>query len=179
MITLTAPTVPLLFMGEEWAATTPFQYFTDHQDPELGAAVTHGRTQEFVAFGWPAGDVPDPQAVETFKRSRLNWDEPQHDPHASMLDFYRRLIALRRSTPDLMDPDLANVNVSFDEARRWLVMKRGTFTLAASFAKSPQTVPLPDGERPLILATDDSARLDAAGVHLPPVSAVLFRNTPA
>jgi maltooligosyltrehalose trehalohydrolase len=176
MITLTAPTLPLLFMGEEWAASTPFQYFTGHADPELGAAVTQGRKHEFESSGWTAEDVPDPQAPETFERSRLDWDEAQREPHASILDFYRRLIALRKTTSDLTDPDLSHVEVAFDESKRWLTMRRGSLTLAASFAVQAQTVPLPVGARSLILATHDSARLDAAGAHLPPVSAALFRS---
>lgn len=179
MITLTAPTVPLLFMGEEWAASTPFQYFTDHADPDLGAAVTGGRTHEFETFGWAAQDVPDPQARETFERSRLDWDEMQREPHSAMLDLYRRLIALRLTTPDLTDPDLSHVDVAFDESARWLTMRRGSITLAVSFSDVAQTVPLPQDTRDLILTTDDSARLDAAGAYLPPVSAALFRNTPA
>jgi maltooligosyltrehalose trehalohydrolase len=173
---LTAPTVPLLFMGEEWAAGAPFQYFTDHADADLGAAVTRGRRREFESFGWTAQEVPDPQATETFERSRLDWGEAQREPHASMLDLYRRLIALRRSTPDLTDPDLSHVEVAFEETKRWLTMRRGSITLAVNFATEAQTVPLPVGTRSLILATHDSARLDAAGAHLPPVSAALFRN---
>ena len=179
MITLAAPTVPLLFMGEEWAASAPFQYFTDHVDPDLGAAVTRGRAHEFESFGWAVQDIPDPQSRATFERSRLDWDESQQEPHASMLDFYRTLIALRKTTPDLTDPDLSHVEVAFDEAARWLTMQRGSITLAVSFADAAQNVPLPHGARTLILATDDSARLDAAGAHLPPVSAALFRNPPA
>jgi maltooligosyltrehalose trehalohydrolase len=179
MITLTAPTVPLLFMGEEWAAGAPFQYFTNHADPDLGSAVTRGRTHEFESFGWAAQDVPDPQALDTFERSRLDWDELRRGPHAAMLEFYRRLIALRKTTPDLTDPDLSHVDVAFDALASWLTMQRGSITLAVNFADAGQTLPLPQGARSLILATDDSARLDPAGAHLPPVSAALFRNTPA
>jgi maltooligosyltrehalose trehalohydrolase len=179
MITLTAPTVPLLFMGEEWAAFTPFQYFTSHADPDLGAAVTRGRTREFESFGWAASEVPDSQAIETFERSRLDWSEAAHEPHASMLDFYRRLIELRRTTPDLTDPNLGHAVVAFDEEKRWLTLQRGSIILAVSFNNEAQIVPLPQNAASLILATEDSARLDAAGAHLPPVSAVLLRNAPA
>ena len=178
MITLTASTVPLLFMGEEWAASTPFQYFTSHADPELGAAVTRGRTSEFESFGWAAADVPDPQAVETFERSRLNWGEASREPHATMRAFYSRLIALRKTTPDLTDPSLDHTSVAFDEEKRWLTLQRGTITLAVSFADEAQTVPLPQSATSLILATDDSARLDATGAYLPAASAVLLRNAP-
>jgi maltooligosyltrehalose trehalohydrolase len=176
MLTLTTPTVPLIFMGEEWAATSPFQYFTSHADPKLGAAVTRGRKREFESFGWSAKDVPDPQDVATFERSRLHWDEATREPHASMLAFYGRLIALRRTTPDLTDPRLDQASVEFDETMRWLTLQRGSITLATNFATDAQVVPLPQGPTNLILATDDSARLEAAGAHLPPMSAVLLRN---
>ena len=86
---------------------------------------------------------------------------------------------MRRTTPDLTKSDLSSVEVRFDESARWLTMRRGAVTLAVSFADTSQTVPLPEGSLSLILATDDSARLDAAGAQLPGVSAALFRNTPA
>jgi maltooligosyltrehalose trehalohydrolase len=96
---------PLLFMGQEWAASTPFLYFTDH-DPELGALVTAGRRREFAAFAAfsdPARreTIPDPQAPQTFERSKLHWDERQVEPHARVLTLYRELLALRRSDPVL------------------------------------------------------------------------------
>src|SRR5208337_3917332 len=67
-LVFTSPFVPMLFQGEEWGASTPFQYFTDHPEPELGKAVSEGRCREFAAFGWKPQDVPDPQAPETFQR---------------------------------------------------------------------------------------------------------------
>ena len=74
-LTLLSPMVPMLFQGEEWAASTPFQYFTDLGDAHLRKAVTNGRRREFRAFGWPPDAVPDPQAPATFERSMLKWDE--------------------------------------------------------------------------------------------------------
>ena len=126
----------------------------------------------------PADKVPDPQARETFERSRLNWNEIETEQHASMLDFYRRLIAIRKTTPKLTDPDLSNVQVTVEEAQSWFTMRRGQIVLAVSFADLPLTLPLPRGTPNLILATHDSARLDAAGALIPPVSAALFRITP-
>ncbi len=73
-LTILSPFVPLLFQGEEWGATTPFLYFTDHQDKKLGELIAAGRRQEFASFGWHS-EVPDPQAATSFARSRLNWDE--------------------------------------------------------------------------------------------------------
>ena len=92
---LFAPQTPMLFMGQEWAATAPFQYFTDHE-PKLGALVTKGRTQEFADFAGFRGEVPDPQDPATFERSRLDWEEVAHAPHAHRLEMTRDLLALRR-----------------------------------------------------------------------------------
>lgn len=101
---LLGPFTPMLFQGEEWAASTPFAYFTDHE-PELGRLVTQGRTEEFGRMGW-AEDVPDPQALTTFTGSILHWDEAGTGAHARIRDWYRTLIALRRSEPALQVADL-------------------------------------------------------------------------
>jgi maltooligosyltrehalose trehalohydrolase len=98
---LFAPETPLLFMGQEWAARTPFLFFTDH-DPELGRLVTEGRRREFSRFQAFADEetrarIPDPQALSTFEASRLDWDERVLGPHAGMLELYRALLRLRRT----------------------------------------------------------------------------------
>ncbi len=105
---LTAPETPLLFMGQEWAATSPFLYFTDH-NPELGALITEGRRKEFghfTAFGDPhvRSSIPDPQAISTFEASKLKWEERDREPHAGMLRLYRDLLRLRAAEPALQ-PD--------------------------------------------------------------------------
>ena len=92
---LTAPFIPLMFQGEEFAASTPFQYFADHDDPEMARAVSEGRRREFAAFGWDPEVIPDPEKVETFERSKLKWDEAREDQHAEMMEWYRSLIRLR------------------------------------------------------------------------------------
>jgi maltooligosyltrehalose trehalohydrolase len=106
---LLSPYTPLLWMGQEWAATTPFQYFTDHPE-ELGKLVTEGRRKEFgkfSAFGDPAvrERIPDPQAPSTFENSRLRWDEAEGPPHAGVRTLYRELLALRRTHPALVRRD--------------------------------------------------------------------------
>ena len=74
---LTGPFTPMLFMGEEWGAGTPWQFFTDHPDPELAEAVRTGRRREFAAHGWAEEDIPDPQDPATRDRSCLDWSEPR------------------------------------------------------------------------------------------------------
>lgn len=100
---------PMLFQGEEWGASAPFAFFTDH-DEELGPLVSAGRREEFARMGW-AGDVPDPQAETTFTASMLDWAERSEGDHARMLEWYRTLITVRREIPDLRDPDLRRTAV--------------------------------------------------------------------
>jgi maltooligosyltrehalose trehalohydrolase len=94
-VTLLSPFVPMLFMGEEYGETAPFQYFTSHLDADLVEAVRRGRRDEFKAFGWE-GLVPDPQDQTTFRRSRLQHSLKAHKPHAMLLRFYKKLIHIRK-----------------------------------------------------------------------------------
>ena len=174
-LVLTSPFVPMLFQGEEWAASTPFQYFTDHQDPNLAKAVTEGRRREFATFGWKPGEVPDPQAFDTFARSRLNWDELTCPPHAEILEWHRRLIRLRRSMPELSDGRLERVRVCFDEQAHWLVVYRGTVAVACNLADRNQAVPLMDATcRKILLASDPAIGLRSDGIDLPAESIAIL-----
>ncbi|WP_371599827.1 malto-oligosyltrehalose trehalohydrolase [Streptomyces sp. NBC_00564] len=141
-LTLTGPFTPMLFMGEEWAAGTPWQFFTDHTDPELADAVRRGRRREFAAHGWAEEDVPDPQDPATRDRSCLDWSEPEEAHHARVLAWYRDLITLRRQQADLSDPDLAAVKVAYDEEARWLALRRGDVRVAVNFSKETAEIPL-------------------------------------
>ncbi|GLI01247.1 malto-oligosyltrehalose trehalohydrolase [Phytohabitans aurantiacus] len=153
VLLLASPFTPMLFMGEEWGATTPWQFFTSHPEPELATAVAEGRRREFAEHGWPAGDVPDPQDPLTLARSRLDWAELGKPAHRDMLDLYRRLIALRRARPDLTDPRLDRVEVT--HGNRWLVMRRGSTAVAANLAPHPTRVPLRGDE--ILLSTAPGA----------------------
>jgi maltooligosyltrehalose trehalohydrolase len=144
-LTLTSPFIPMLFMGEEWGAQTAFQYFTDHAEPELGAAVREGRRLEFAAFGWAAEDVPDPQAPETFERSRLRWEELAAPVRRDLLKWHQDLIRLRRSEPSLMDGRMDAVETRYDEEARWMVVRRGTVAIICNFNPTPTRAPLPRG----------------------------------
>jgi maltooligosyltrehalose trehalohydrolase len=144
-LALTAPFTPMLFMGEEWGADTPWQFFTDHSDPGLAAAVSEGRRSEFAQHGWGLADVPDPQDKETFLRSKLDWDQPAREPYRSLLDWYRALLALRRSRPELADPRLDQIHVEYDEDARWLLIHRGQLRIAANLGPAKATIPLGGG----------------------------------
>ena len=146
MLLLTSPFTPMLFMGEEWGAVSPWQYFTSHPEPELGAAVAAGRRREFTRHGWPPGRVPDPQEQATFHRSQLDWSELDKPAHRELLDLHRELIALRRSRPELADPRLTEVEVCHGD--RHLVIHRGGCRVVANLAGRPQRVELAaDGPR--------------------------------
>jgi maltooligosyltrehalose trehalohydrolase len=174
-LVLTAPFIPLLFQGEEWGASSPFQYFTAYEDPALGQAVAKGRREEFAAFGWQPHEVPDPQAHETFAHSKLHWDELAREPHAELLDWHRRLIRLRRMVPALADGRLDRVRVDFDEAARWLVVERGPVAVACNLADRTQHVPvrLP-GVPQALLTSDPAVQVTASGVTLPPDTVALL-----
>ncbi|MDH2391065.1 malto-oligosyltrehalose trehalohydrolase [Streptomyces sp. HNM0663] len=146
-LVLTGPFIPMLFMGEEWGARTPWQFFTDHTDPDLARAVREGRRREFAAHGWAAEEIPDPQDPATRERSCLDRAERERPGHARLLAWHRELIALRREQPDLADPDLAAVRTAYDEQARWLAFRRGDLRIALNFADVPAAIPL-GGARP-------------------------------
>ncbi|HVE28217.1 MAG TPA: malto-oligosyltrehalose trehalohydrolase [Sporichthya sp.] len=152
---------PMVFMGEEWAASTPWQYFTDHQEPELADAVREGRRHEFARHGWAPGDIPDPQDTATVETSTLDWAEPDKDPHAALLAWYRSLIALRRTRPELTDPRLDQVRVDIDPDAEWVVLHRGALRVVANLADGPQTVPLETAPGDVVLAFGSATPQDA------------------
>jgi maltooligosyltrehalose trehalohydrolase len=168
---LTGPFTPMLFMGEEWAASTPWQYFTSHPEAELGQAVSDGRRREFGSHGWSKEDVPDPQDPTTFARSTLDWSEQAQPEHQRMFQFYRALIALRKSTPDLADPRLDLVEVTHDDGV--FTIRRGAQLVLANLAGEERTVEVPATE--LVFATEAGVRLSPGGVSLPPETAAIVR----
>ncbi|HEX8068977.1 MAG TPA: malto-oligosyltrehalose trehalohydrolase [Pyrinomonadaceae bacterium] len=151
---LCAPNVPMLFMGQEWGETAPFLYFTSHTDPDLAKGVREGRREEYASFVKEEGETAatvggfaDPQAEATFEHSKLVWARREESPHAELLRFYRDLIALRQSEPALSNCDRTRTEVAFDEARRWLCVRRGdasgaTALLVCNLDAESQTVPV-------------------------------------
>jgi maltooligosyltrehalose trehalohydrolase len=164
--TLLAPFVPMLFMGEEYGERAPFQFFTDHIDEKIAVATREGRRREFSAFAdFSAEEVPDPQAEETFMRSKLTREV---DPKVKSL--YERLLAVRRELPAGRDVDAVHCDASVP----WLRVRRGPFTLACNFAADAATVPTEEA-REIVLSTHDGARLDGGGVALPARAGALLR----
>ncbi|HET6269176.1 MAG TPA: malto-oligosyltrehalose trehalohydrolase [Arthrobacter sp.] len=169
--TLTGPFTPMLFMGEEYGASTPWQFFTSHPEPELGKATAEGRIKEFERMGWDPAVVPDPQDPATFSRSKLDWSEAAEGDHARLLGLYRELIALRRSTPELAGLGFDGTEVDFSEEDGWLLLRRGRTRVALNFSAEPRHVAVRGAS--LLLASDDSVRLDSGGLKLPGHSAAI------
>ena len=146
-LVLTSPFTPMIFMGEEWGATTPWQFFTDHSEAELVASIRKGRTDEFGGHGWTELygheiEVPDPQAPSTVEDSRLDWDEPQRPDHARLLSWYRTLVGLRRSVPDLASGDRSRTRVRTADDGSWLVVARGDVRVVITRGEAAVTVDL-------------------------------------
>jgi maltooligosyltrehalose trehalohydrolase len=139
-LVLTAPFVPLLFQGEEWNASTPFRYFTDHQDAALAEAVREGRRREFVGRGQAPEAVPDPQAPATYDASKLDWTELALPEHGRVLDWYRALLHLRRTEPALSSAEFPEVES--DPAGSWLRFRRGPLLVVANLGASALTLPV-------------------------------------
>jgi len=165
-LVLLGPSTPLLFMGEEWAASTPFRYFTDHPEPDLAEAVRAGRLAEFASYGWadiygPGAEPPDPQAPGTFERSRLDWAELDVEEHARMLDLYGALIHLRHTVPEIASGDRGATRVRTGDG--WLVMTRegasGGIDVAVCWSDDGAAVPL-DGENHQVLLAWEPVHLE-------------------
>ncbi len=168
-ILLTSPWTPMLFMGEEWGASTPWQFFTDHTDPGVAAATAAGRKAEFGSHGWSEDQVPDPQDPATFTRSRLDWSELSAEPHARLLAFYRDLIALRRERPELRDGRLDLADVTWSDRR--LRSTRGGCVLLANLSDEVWTCGDLAGE--VLLSWVPGLAVRDGSVDVPPHSAVV------
>jgi maltooligosyltrehalose trehalohydrolase len=174
VLLLMSPFTPLLWMGEEWGASTRWPFFTSHLDPEVAEATTRGRLEEFAAHGWDPAQVPDPQDPATFLSARLDWGEPVRPGHAEILDLYRRLIRLRRDAPELADTRLDHLRVEVDESSDLIVIHRGSLRVMANVGRNPQVVPIVGAE--LLVLTDPGCRAVEGGLLLPGESAAVART---
>ena len=150
---LLSPFVPMLFMGEEYGEDAPFQFFTDHIDPDIAQATREGRREEFAAFASFEQEIPDPQDPRTFERSRLT---RRADPPLASL--YRDLLRVRRTLG-------GEARVSFNEERRWLRVLRSGGEVVCNFAAAPLRLPVEE-ERRLVLSTHPDTTIDDDGATL-------------
>ena len=164
-LTLLGPFTPMLFMGEEWGATTPWQFFTSHPEPELGEATAKGRIAEFSRMGWNPALVPDPQDPATFERSILRWEELGEPAHATLFEFYRSLTSIRRRFADVTDPRFAHTSADVDEEQRWLILRRGTLTVLVNFGDAEARMPAAPGQ--VILAFPSASQAEDSRVRMP------------
>ncbi|TDL05745.1 malto-oligosyltrehalose trehalohydrolase [Mycolicibacterium obuense] len=141
-LALGSPYTAMLFMGEEWASSSPFQFFSSHPEPDLARATAEGRKKEFASHGWDADEIPDPQDPATFERSKLDWDEVDDGDHGRLRAFYQSLIALRKAEPDLGDPWLDHLRIDYDEDARWFVMHRGSIAIVCTLGVNDVDVPV-------------------------------------
>ncbi|MEI6252725.1 MAG: malto-oligosyltrehalose trehalohydrolase [Mycobacteriaceae bacterium] len=171
-LVLGSPYTAMLFMGEEWGSSRPFQFFSSHPEPELARATAEGRKAEFAEHGWDGDCIPDPQDPATFQRSKLDWAEADEPRHAELREFYRTLIRLRRSEPDLADPWLPDLCIEFDEDQRWIMMRRGAVAIAANLGTEPVGVAV-TGE---LLAEWGKPAIGSTHTSLPAHSVAVVRS---
>jgi maltooligosyltrehalose trehalohydrolase len=168
------PFVPLLFQGEEWAASSPFQYFADHDDAKMALAVSEGRKREFREFGWQPESIPDPEAQSTFENSKLNWEEMGNGNHSEMLSWYRALIQLRKAEPSLHGSRPGQTRTAFSESDKWFLIERGDVTLICNLGSAVRALPAPSHKRVLLTSRAGVTLVDHE-ITLPADSAVILK----
>ncbi len=173
-LVMMAPFVPMIFQGEEFAASSPFLYFADHEDPDLARAVSQGRRKEHAHDAW--NSIPDPESQESFDASKLNWSELKEPIHTEMMNWYRSLIELRKSQPSLLDGNRNNLDVQFDETQQWLLMKRGTLLLLYNFGENIARISVP-AYRNLLLASNLPVPCELDTIFLPAFTFAAFNIT--
>ncbi len=179
VLTMTAPGTPMLFMGEEWGASTPWQFFTSHPEPELAEATRRGRTAEFAQMGWDPALVPDPNDPATFERSKLNWAEATDGEHARLLEGYRMLARLRREHRELTDPDRRGQTAENVGPGRW-VLHRDAASVYVNLSPESWTVPFGEHEEVWIATTTvhDGMPVDDGPLVLSPDSVAVIGPRP-
>ena len=172
VLTLAGPFTPMLFMGEEWGASTPWQFFTSHPEPDLGRATAEGRIAEFAKMGWDPEVVPDPQDPATFQRSKLAWSERETGDHARLLALYRELATLRTTVAELTDARFSELTATWDDDGHWFRLDRGGVTIIANLGTTSIAL---DVEGEVLLATKRSpaSGIGMLGGH----SAIILRRS--
>jgi maltooligosyltrehalose trehalohydrolase len=173
-LVFTSPFLPMIFQGEEWAASTPFLYFCNHADPALAEKVRQGRRAEFPVFSSNPEQIPDPQAEETFLRSKLIWEEVGSPGHADLLDWHKRLIRLRKSNPELCDGRMESVRARCDETTRCLMVERGEWTVVCNLGPESLKTKLGDGAHEIAMASQAGIMEEPPMITLPPDSVAIL-----
>jgi maltooligosyltrehalose trehalohydrolase len=180
-LVLCSPFTPMLFMGEEWGASTPWQYFTDHTDPALAQAIREGRGREFGGHGWAqlyggTVEVPDPQDPATRERSVLDWSEAGSGAHARLLEWYRALVRLR-ADPAIRSGDLDAVSVLPSADGRVVQVRRPGVVVVLNQDHEPRTATVPRASWRIAASWDPDAAVTDDELRIPARSVVVLRDT--
>ncbi len=175
-LVMTAPFLPMLFQGEEFASSAPFQYFAHHEDPEMAKAVSIGRKRDFAAFGWNEDEIPDPESDATFENSKLNWAEIHQGKHEEMLDWTRQLIRLRRCSPSLNDGDTGHVRLNYNSEQRWLHMRRNLVDVMLNLGEQEHSFDMPKRSSVVLSSSPEVEERDGKVVLPPDTLAILSRE---
>jgi len=170
-LVFTSPFVPMLFEGEEWGASTPFQYFTDHEDPDLAEAVSKGRRKEFEAFGYPVEEFADPQSIDTFLRSKLDYAEMERASHREILEWHRDLIRLRR---ECLTSTEGKLDVRFSVIEKWIVVLHGPLITACNLSAGQQRISMEQFAGARVLLASGSATLEGSQLRMSAESAAVL-----
>jgi len=176
---LLSPYVPMLFQGEEWGTQSPFQYFVDFQtEPDLAKAVAEGRQKEFASFGWKPDEMPDPNSIETFQRSKLDWSEVSQECYQEILDWYKALIRLRSQVSAFTDGRLDMVCADADVAESWIRIQRGPILMACNFSDKQRTISFMEQGRhhTMLIASKPPVETSAVAVTVLPEAVAVFYN---
>ena len=176
-LVLTAPMVPMLFMGEEYAASTPFLYFADHEDEAMAKLVSEGRRREFADFGFDGDEIPNPEDPATFTKSKLDWSEVAEGIHAEMHDYVRSLIRIRRKSICLNDGDRRHMKVTFSDEKRWFRMDRGQVTIIANLGDKALDASVSE-DHTLLLCSQAGGTVDGGRVMVPGLSLLITSAEP-
>lgn len=174
LINLMSPFMPILFQGEEWAATTPFLFFCNHQDPEIVRATREGRQKEF-SLSHESQTIPDPEAEETFQKSKLNWDEVSQAEHQKILTWYRQLICIRKNHLSKTPDDLRKTIVNIEEEKNIMTLSYESLTVIINFSQIKQDVKFNDTHEIILESSLDVKRFEDK-IILPAFSAIITKT---
>lgn len=171
-----SPFVRMLFQGEEWAASSPFQYFVDHEDRDMARLVREGRREESAAFGWAAESIPDPENRETFERSKLMWEERNAGEHRGMPEWHRASIRLRQITPTLQNREPGRTRVVFNEREMTFSMQRGDVTLCCNLGNTDRRFCVHEGSQ-IDLSSTAPTPVEEGSIVLQPDTVVILKSS--
>ncbi len=174
-LNLLSPFIPMIFQGEEWGASSPFLFFSHHQDPHIAAGTRQGRRNEFSSFGWKPQDIPDPQSDETFLNSKLKWQERMISPHKEILAWYHNLIHIRKQNIHPIANNLASLVVDFQKEKNIFLFNNQNLLVVINFDKAAQEVTIAK-DYEIILTSEVGQNFKKNPMTVSPFSAVILRK---